>query len=85
MPVIRALKVSDESDVLKEIVTRREVTDADVEDALEIIRNTDAIEYCKMRADGHIDTARLNLPFLMKTSVGLALEQIADFVVDRTW
>lgn len=85
LPVIRALKVSDEADVLKEIVTRKEVTDADVEDALEIIRSTDAIDYCKMRADGHIDTARLSLPFLMKTSVELALEQIADFVVDRTW
>ena len=85
LPVIRALSVSDESDVLREIVTRREVTDSDIEDAIEIIRNTDAVEYCKMRADGHIDSARLNLPFVMKTSVGLALEQIADFVVDRSW
>ena len=85
LPVIRALNVSDEADVLRQIVTRREVTDSDVEDALEIIRHTDAVEYCKMRADGHIDSARLSLPFLMKTAVGLALEQIADFVVDRTW
>ena len=85
LPVIRALSVSDESDVLREIVTRREVTDSDIEDAIEIIKNTDAVEYCKMRADGHIDSARLNLPFVMKTSVGIALEQIADFVVDRTW
>ena len=85
LPVIRALNVSDEADVLREIVTRREVTDNDIEDAIEIIKNTDAVEYCKMRADSHIDSARLNLPFLIKTSVGLALEQIADFVVDRTW
>ena len=85
LPVIRALNVSDESDVLREIVTRREVTDSDIEDAIEIIRNTDAVEYCKMRADGHIDSARLNLPVVMKTSVGHALEQIADFVVDRSW
>ena len=83
--MIRALNVSDESDVLREIVTRREVTDSDIEDAIEIIRNTDAVEYCKMRADGHIDSARLNLPVVMKTSVGHALEQIADFVVDRSW
>ena len=85
LPVIRALSVSDESDVLREIVTRREVTDLDIADAIEIIKNTDAVEYCKMRADGHIDSARLSLPFLIKTSVGIALEQIADFVVDRTW
>lgn len=85
LPVIRALNVSDESEVLKEIVTRRDVTDSDIEDAIEIIKATDAVEYCKMRADGHIDSARVNLPFLIKTSVGLALEQIADFVVDRSW
>ena len=85
LPVIRALQVSDESDVLREIVTRREVTDSDIEDAIEIIRATDAVEYCKMRADGHIDSARINLPFPIKDSVGLALEQIADFVVDRSW
>ena len=85
MPVIRALQVSDESEVLRDIVTRRDVTDSDIEDAIEIIRNTDAIDYCKMRADGHIDSARINLPFLIRTSTGLALEQIADFVVDRSW
>ncbi len=85
MPVIRALSVSDESEVLRDIVTRRDISDSDVMDAIEIIRNTDAVEYCKMRADGHVDSARVNLPFLMKTSTGLALEQIADFVVDRTW
>ena len=85
LPVIRALNVSDEADVLREIVTRREVTDTDISDALEIIKATDAVEYCKMRADSHIDSARLSLPFVMKTSVGIALEQIADFVVDRSW
>lgn len=85
LPVIRALEVSDEADVLKEIVTRREVTDSDIADAIEIIKCTDAVEYCKNRAEGHIDSARLHLPIMIKTSVGLALEQIADFVVDRTW
>lgn len=85
LPVIRALQVSEKADVLREIVTCRKVTDSDVKEAIEIIKNTDAINYCKMRADGHIDSARVNLPFMMKPSVGLALEQIADFVVDRTW
>ncbi len=85
LPVIRALSVSDEADVLREIVTRREVTQSDIDDALEIIKNTDAVEYCKQRADSHIDSARQNLPFVMKSSVSLALEQIADFVVDRSW
>ena len=83
LPVIRALNVSKDSEILREIVTRREVTQADVDDAIEIIKNTDAIEYCKMRAMAHIDSALVNLPFGIKTSVNLALEKIADFVVDR--
>lgn len=85
LPVIRALQVSKDSNILREIITRGEVKKSDIAAAIEIIKNTDAVEYCKMRADGHIDSARINLPFLIKTSVGLALEQIADFVVDRSW
>jgi len=85
LPVIRALKVSDKSEVLREIVTHRNVTDDDITLAIEIVKDTDAVSYCKNRAEGHIDSARLNLPINLKPSVGLALEQIADFVVDRTW
>ncbi|MBQ9441591.1 MAG: polyprenyl synthetase family protein [Selenomonadaceae bacterium] len=85
LPVIRALQVSERAGVLREIITRGEISTSDISTAIEIIKSTDAVEYCKMRADGHIDSARINLPFLIKTSVGLALEQIADFVVDRSW
>lgn len=85
LPVIRALKVSKESEILRGIITSREVTNSDIDKAVEIMKNTDAVEYCKMRATAHIDSALVNLPFGIKTSAGLALEKIADFVVDRTW
>ena len=85
LPVIRALQVSKDSEVLRGIVTRHEVTNSDISDAIEIIKNTDAVEYCKIRAAAHIDSALVNLPTVIKISVGLALEKIADFVVDRTW
>ena len=81
LPVIRALETSDKSSELKKIVT----SGGDVDAAIKIIQDTDAVDYCKTRAEAHIDSARINLPFLIKTSVGLALEQIADFVVDRSW
>ena len=65
---------------LKKIVT----TGGDVNAAIKIIQATDAVDYCRTRAEAHIDSARINLPVTLKTSVALALEQIADFVVDRT-
>lgn len=80
LPVIRALEVSDEAPTLKEIVTHG----GDVDAAIKIIQATDAVDYCRTRAQAHIESARINLPFTLKNSVGLALEQVADFIVDRT-
>ena len=80
LPVIRALEVSDKSDLLRKIVTSGQ----DVDTAIKIIQATDAIDYCRTRAEAHIESARVNLPATLKTSVALALEQIADFIVDRT-
>ena len=84
LPVIRALATSDDGSALEKIVTRGKVTTADINAAIKIIRATDAVDYCRTRAEAHIDSARVNLPLTLKTSVSLALEQIADFVVDRT-
>ena len=80
LPVIRALEVSNESARLKQIVTNG----ADVDAAIKIIQATDAVDYCRTRAEAHIESARVNLPLTLKTSVALALEQVADFIVDRT-
>ena len=80
LPVIRALEVSAEAPALREIVT----SGGDVKAAIKIIQATDAVDYCRTRAEAHIESARINLPFTLKTNVALALEQIADFIVDRT-
>lgn len=80
LPVIRALEVSKEAPTLKEIVT----TGGDVDAAIKIIQATDAVDYCRTRAEAHIESARINLPSTLKTSVALALEQVAGFIIDRT-
>ena len=84
LPVIRALEVSNDASELERLVTGGEVTAADIDAAIKIIRATDAVDYCRTRAEAHIEAARVNLPLTLKTSAALALEQIADFVVDRT-
>ena len=80
LPVIRALEVSNDAPTLRAIVTKGD----DVDAAIKIIQATDAVDYCRTRAEAHIDSARINLPITLKTSVALALEKIADFIVDRT-
>lgn len=80
LPVLRALEVSDEAPTLRKIVTSGQ----DVDAAIKIIQATDAVDYCRTRAEAHIESARVNLPLTLKTSVALALEQVADFIVDRT-
>ena len=83
--VIRALNVSSRSEILREIVTSGNVSESDIVTAIDIIKQTDALEYCKLRAYAHIDAARINLPTSIEDSTNFALEKIADFVVDRTW
>ena len=85
LPVLRALNVSSKSKILNEIVTRGNVTNSDIETAINIIKQTDALEYCKLRAYAHIDSARINLSSSLNDSTNFVLEKIADFVVDRTW
>ena len=80
LPVIRALEVSEDAALLRKIVT----SGKDVDAAIKIIQATDAVDYCRTRAEAHIESARINLPVTLKTSVALALEQVADFIVDRT-
>ena len=85
LPIIRALNVSKKSETLKKIVTHNKISDENIFEAIEIIRETDALEYCKMRAYAHIDAARINLPDCIDDKTFFLLESIADFVVDRTW
>ena len=85
LPVLRALNVSGQSKVLNEIVTQENVADLDIKTAINIIKQTDSLEYCKLRAYAHIDSARINLSPSINDSTNFVLEKIADFVVDRTW
>lgn len=85
MPIIRTMQVGNDSDILRKIITSREITNNDIQTAIEIIKDTDAIEYCKNRAYAHIDAARISLPADIKKSVSVTLGQVADFVVSRNW
>ena len=80
LPVIRALNQSGDAEVLKKIIAQGNVSAADVQTAIKIISETDAAEYCRTRAEAHIDCAVLSLP---EYPVKFELEQIANFVINR--
>lgn len=85
LPVLRAIEVSDKSEILKAIITDNSITDTEVDAAIGIISNTDAAEYCKLRAEEHIVNAKMNLPLTIKDTERGILEQLASFIVERNW
>ena len=80
LPVIRALNQSVNAAGLQKIIAQGSVSDSDVAAAMKIIGETDAAEYCRTRAEAHIECALINLP---DYPVKFALEQIANFVINR--
>ncbi len=84
LPVIRALNVSVDKNILREIINNKNITRDEINSAVKIVRDTDAFNYCKLRATAHIESARISLPQI-KNSVKLALEQAADFVLMRNF
>ena len=84
LPVIRALQVSKDTKILREIISNKNITPDEINSAVKIVRATDALTYCKFRATAHIDAAQISLPQI-KNSVKLALEQAADFVLMRNF
>ena len=85
LPVIRAFEVSHQSKRLCELVTNQNITESDITEAINVIKKSDALEYCNTRAFTHIEAARISLSNLIDSSVTRILEKIAIFVVDRTW
>ena len=81
LPILRAL----ESEELRSIVTREDISDKQVERAIELVKKSDAYEYCRNRAFAHVEAARLDLPSSIEPTIGKILEQAAMFIVERSW
>ena len=81
LPILRAL----DSKELRELVTRENISDVEINRAIEIVRASDALMYCRRRAEAHVDAARFVLPSTIDPTIGKILEQAAFFIVERTW
>ena len=80
LPVIYALKHSAEREELRSIVVKQKMTDDDVKRGLDIIHNTEAIEYSYAQVGKYLEHARNILPATLSSPVREALTAVADFV-----
>ena len=83
LPVIRALQVSDEAAELEKIITNPEMSAADVERALVIIKATDGVDVAKAKADEYLARAREVLPGSLPPAIHEAFVMVADFIGER--
>jgi octaprenyl-diphosphate synthase len=84
LPLIHAMKVSNEDDRL---VIRNAIRSGGLEDlspVLDIVQRCGSIDYARQKAAGEIDTAKAAINGLPETSFKATLMQIADLALERT-
>ena len=80
LPAIRAMQDHKYGAELRGIVLSREMSEQNVERALEIICSTDALDYSYKRAEAFLEQARTVLPQSLDMDVRKALFEVSDFV-----
>ncbi len=85
--ILHALGVASENDKdeLVSILKRKMDSASDIKRALEIIKNTNSIEYASMRAKSQMEIAKKELRHLKDTESKKALKIIAEYAVDRNF
>ncbi|MEE8167852.1 MAG: polyprenyl synthetase family protein [Candidatus Hydrothermarchaeales archaeon] len=83
--VLHALKVTEngERETLEKIMRGKVTSDSDAKMALEIVKNTNSIDYASERARSLIHRAKLDIKGLKDSNAKKALELVADYTIDR--
>ena len=85
LPTIYALNNSPDSEELHSIVTNRNMTDAMVERALEIVRTSGGIEYTQQQTNAFLDKALAVLPEEMPENIRHDYGLVINFVGKRNY
>lgn len=80
LPVIHALHYSKRAKDLKQLILTRDMSDANLKQAMAIIHETDAVEYSYRRVSDYLQAARNSLPASLTGDVRESLLKVADFV-----
>ncbi len=85
LPLIYALKHAKEADEIREIFPKQQKSEAEVERILEIVRNCGGIEFSLAIGKSYIRKAKERVATLENLHLKTALEEIADFVMERDY
>ena len=66
-----------------EIFTKDMAEEKDVAEALDLIKRTDAIEYCRKRAEAIVEEAVSNLETIPESQYKDSMIALAKYIVDR--
>ena len=85
LPAIRALEVSPDRDELHGIVTDKNMTDAMLQRALDIVRASDGIEFSKQKVEEFLQAAVDVLPQEMPEEIRDSYRMVVSFVGGRKY
>ena len=85
LPAIRALEVSPDREELHAIVTDKDMTDAMLQRALEIVRASDGIEFTKNKVEEFLQAAVDVLPQEMPEEIRDSYRMVVSFVGGRKY
>ncbi len=83
LPLMLALRESPVAPALRAVLERDELTDADCEAVVHLVRESGAIERTEEQAHDFAQRARAQLASFEPSSPRSTLEQVCDYVVDR--
>lgn len=80
LPVIYALEHSCHREELGKMIAEKDMSEGNSRRSMEIVHETDAIEYCYQQVEKYLEIARNSLPDSLSSEVRQALIQITAFV-----
>ena len=83
LPTIIAMKDPVHGKRIIEIFTKDEADEKDVLEALDLIKKTDAIEYCRKKAEGIVKDAVRHLDVIPASQYRDSMVALANYIVDR--
>ncbi|HYF93877.1 MAG TPA: polyprenyl synthetase family protein [Symbiobacteriaceae bacterium] len=83
LPVIHALANSPHRAELRALIETRDISDADIDRVKAILNDTGSFVYTREKADFHLTSAVGELEHLPELSTRMALQVLADFVINR--
>ena len=85
LPVIHAYKHGQHAEELKNIIENRQMTHNDLARAIEIVKQSDGIEFAKTEVTKFLNRAHEILPDDLPSSVHKSFDAIADFIGKRDY